>query len=155
MMAKITLSLPDDLKEQMDTVSDDVNWSATAADAFTRKLGEIAQAKDVKDLSDVAARFKAEDLEDEQEDFQRGHEAGYEWAKNFARPKGLRAIRKELDCVTRDTEWSAKLLATWAADPDLDYLFEDKEQDEVDDFYRGFAYGAIALYDEVAKFRRS
>ncbi len=154
MMAKITLSLPDNLKEQMDTVSDDVNWSATAADALTRKLGEIAQAKVVKDLSDVAARFKAEDLEDEQEDFQRGHEAGYEWAKDDARPKSLRAIGKHLDCVMANIEWSANLLATWAYCDEGD-MFEDEELDEVDDFYRGFAYGAIALYDEVAKFRRT
>ena len=48
MMARTTISLPDELKARMDSISERVNWSEVAADAFKARLTEIENTRDVK-----------------------------------------------------------------------------------------------------------
>lgn len=45
---RINITLTGDLKERMQAVTEDVNWSAIASRAFELKLAEIAARKQVK-----------------------------------------------------------------------------------------------------------
>lgn len=83
-MARQNIYVNDDLKERMDAVREPVNWSEVAADAFEKKLGEIAQRKKRKTMTDVVQRLRASKLEHESEEEKLGRKAGEEWARDHA-----------------------------------------------------------------------
>src|SRR4051794_7369221 len=90
---RTTISIPQDLKEQMDAVKDQVNWSAVAARAFQAKLFEI-QARKAKSMSkeDVVKRLRALQEQEGEEEYAEGKQAGREWAERQAKPRELRRL---------------------------------------------------------------
>ena len=61
-MARMNISVPDNLKDHMDGAEESVNWSKVASRAFEIELGEIAKRKKVKDMNSVVQRLKASKL---------------------------------------------------------------------------------------------
>lgn len=101
---RANISLPRDLKKQMDETKVPVNWSAVAVEAFKTKLKELESEKETKSMDDVIARMKAAQELDDSEDHQEGMEAGENWARQEARPKELRRL---VAYMTASQEYSA------------------------------------------------
>src|SRR5947207_11274298 len=86
-MARTTISLPDDLKAEMDKAAADANWSAIAADAFRSELNQIKArnaARKGKPMQAAIERLKASKQKYEEEATGRGHGAGIKWARDEA-----------------------------------------------------------------------
>jgi len=104
---RVNITVPPDLKRQMDAVSASVNWSAVAQQAFRAKLTELASKKEVETMNEMIARLKAASEMDASEDYQAGAMAGERWVRNQARPRQLRRLDKELDRWETDaSDWS-------------------------------------------------
>src|SRR4051812_46380765 len=106
-MARINVSISDDLKRRMDEVDDGgerVNWSALASQAFEAKLAEIITKRGAKNMRDVIARMRA--LKNTggrgDGDQSRGREAGTNWAKNTADPSQLERLDELINGVDED-----------------------------------------------------
>jgi hypothetical protein len=176
MSYRTTISIPDDLKAQMDAIGDRVNWSAIAATAFQAKVYEIQARKGKKmKKADIIKRLKAAD-EADTEAYDDGKEAGRQWAESEASPKELRKLSSYLEQSDRDntvwwlteTNWNAPYGASdnlaFAIRPKLrqaearesaafweEVLGEDFEGQTKDgDFLHGFGDGAAEVWEEVA-----
>lgn len=119
---RITITLTGDLKERMQAVTEDVNWSAVASRAFESKLAEIAARKGKIEMSDVIQKFRAQAQEDSSDMYQAGFECGQEWAKS---PNG--ASRKQLVRLEKRRE---KVGEYWSEE------FCNEEGSPCEDFYR-------------------
>lgn len=84
MAARTTISLPDDLKAEMDAAGAAVNWSAEAAKCFRVVLGRIASEREKKDMTDVIARLRASKIKSESKKQIDARELGREWARSVA-----------------------------------------------------------------------
>src|SRR4051812_10128908 len=101
---RTTISIPQDLKEQMDATADQVNWSAVAAQAFKVKLAEIAsrRARTMSD-EDIVKRMRAVKEAEDGEDREEGKAAGSEWATRWAKPRQL----KRLERLSEGQDWDS------------------------------------------------
>src|SRR5262245_16856118 len=102
---RTTITVPQDLKNRMDAIKEDVNWSALACQAFEAKLGEIAAKKARLTMNNAAAieRLRALKRKENEQNYVRGEELGCGWAKAEATPRELEQL-----AVTRATagsEW--------------------------------------------------
>jgi hypothetical protein len=166
---RTTVTIPPDVKEQMDQVSasDQVNWSAIAAAAFMREVIRI-RTRRVKSMTrtKIVERLQAAGLADP-----RGHEAGRafgrKWAEEAALPRHLRSLPSAGDFkkVYRADEdpqspWDAvDNLAHRIADltdlADCRSFWTDAigpdgaELMMVEDFARGFLVGAREVWEDV------
>jgi hypothetical protein len=70
---RTTITVPQDLKERMDAVQVDVNWSAVAARAFEEKLVEIASKKEKREMSDFIRVFGPDPGNKNQQTYQHLH----------------------------------------------------------------------------------
>ena len=112
-MARINVSISDDLKRRMDEVEDEgVNWSALAAQAFETKLAELITTRGARTMREVIARMKALKNKGGRGDRARGREAGISWAKNVAEPTHLERLDEIVNSAGEDY---------FAEDPDQDY----------------------------------
>jgi hypothetical protein len=112
-MARINLSISDDLKCRMDEVENEgVNWSALAAQAFESKLAELVTKRGARSMREVIARLRAAKHKHRHGASARGREAGTAWASNFARPEHLEALDDLINSGGTDY---------FADDPDQDY----------------------------------
>jgi hypothetical protein len=97
-MARINVSISDDLKRRMDEVEDEgVNWSALAAQAFEARLAELAAKRGARSMRDVIARLRAAVGKGSCEGSARGREAGIAWASNVALPGHLETLADLLE----------------------------------------------------------
>ncbi len=111
-MARINVSISDDLKSRMDEVEDGgVNWSALAAQAFETKLAEIVKQRGARSMRDVIARMRALKNKSGRGERAKGRGAGIAWAKNSAEPTHLERLD---DLISSAGE---------------DYFAEDADQD--------------------------
>ena len=112
-MARINVSISDELKSRMDEVEDEgVNWSALAAQAFEAKLAELVTKRGARNMRDVIARMRALKYKRGRGDRSRGREAGIVWAKNAAEPDQLERLDDLINSAGEDY---------FAEDPDQDY----------------------------------
>jgi hypothetical protein len=174
---RTTITVPQDLKRRMDAIKERVNWSALACKAFEEKLAEIASKKGRKTMDDVIQRLRGSKQQMESEDRKAGETAGQAWAKDQAEARELENLEKFLDGLDHQPRYgrgeffsdygssaysNAELLYFKLhpeAEDDRDgaenfwvcALGDDKHQAESDDFLRGFAEGAEAIWLEVKK----
>ena len=94
---RMNISVPDDLRRQMDAVQDSVNWSATACNAFRDKLAQIAQRERKMEMQDVINRLKASKERGDSETFDAGYAIGTEWAQNEAEARDLENLAEAED----------------------------------------------------------
>jgi len=168
----MNVSVPDEIRKRMEKVREPVNWSAVATEAFIKKLGEIAAAKEKKDMSAVIDRLRASKIEATSATGKEGYAAGRQWAMHaagYGELEGIARFASETDSVA-DVRWNAP----WAA---MDYaamaalgidekdrqnrndsdIREDIESFWDDNFTRagdddwldGFLAGASAVWEEV------
>lgn len=158
--AKMTISVPSDLKARMDEV-DGVNWSAAACAAFGRKLAEVSYMGEQSDVLDIAAgRYLAHEAEYRAECEDEGRKAGREWALN-AEPRALNRLFKakgdpaypklfddEGDSLSVVLDLEADLAyEIWAGEATLDQQEYATERA----FLVGFVEGALATREEIVK----
>jgi hypothetical protein len=169
--ARTTITVPPDLKARMDAVDEPVNWSALACQAFEQRLAEIIKRKGSSNMNDVISRLRASKRTYENAQYQAGHEAGQAWAKDEAEAGELILLSQWKDRAGRD--WD-DYFATGENDaygscenfvftiwPEHDgnrttseefwegNVPEGQSDHPEDNFVRGFAEGALAVWDEV------
>lgn len=151
-MARMNISVPDDVKARMDAVEEAVSWSAVASRAFEIELGEIAKRKQVKDMSDVIARLRASKLESDTEEYQNGHEDGKEWAEQYAAFSELRRLSKAEE-RRQDWDWDGHSIPQVAGGDAYDAEFWEGYEgidNFGEDYFNGFVAGALEVFDQVA-----
>ncbi len=91
---RTTISVPQDLKKQMEAISEPVNWSGVACDAFRVKLAEISRKKENHEMSDVIERLRASKRESQGAEYQHGSSCGQDWARNWAEAVELERLER-------------------------------------------------------------
>lgn len=174
-MARTTISLPDELKEQMDAVEGE-NWSAIAAEAFRKRLAELEWLKRATKMTkeSIVKRMQSAKDEEGKENYLEGQAAGRQWAAKDATPKQLKRLAAYVeDCDRNSVAWWDSETPMWNAPFSApDYLFfeispkdqgdrhapgefwehvlGDEAEERYDaDFLKGFGEGALAVWDEV------
>lgn len=154
--ARTTITVPLALKKEMDEIDGlvRVNWSATAAEAFRRKILEVRATMDTKTMNDVVTRMKAAAKADQAEALDRGAEAGREWAKQYARPSQLRRLDNKYKGPDPDSERPLFDLCRVIGDEEhFDAFTEEVGVDPADEaepeYARGFALGALEVWKQV------
>lgn len=99
---RTTISVPRDLKRQMDAVKQPVNWSALACRAFEEKLADIATKKEEKTMFDIIQRLRATkpDLI-----YQQGHADGRRWASERAECEDLLRLERLYERKRSGRDW--------------------------------------------------
>jgi len=173
--ARISLTIPMELKEELERVAAHQNWSLWAAECFrTRLLGIKAKQRMGSDMKTVIERLR-ESLElDKRSEFDEGTEAGRKWAENVAtagqllRLAGLSAsgafgprrsagTRRGWPGALADAIHGARLseneiMQFWKScvgHTDVKLLFETDLSLGPTDFLRGFVDGAVKTWDAV------
>lgn len=163
------ISVPSDLNNRMSKAKD-VNWSAVACEAFEIKLGEIAKQKENKAMTDVIDRLRASKRQGDNESFKKGLNDGREWASDMAEAAELERLERFLDdqsSQTGDWDWWFEDADTSTAEALSNAIGGEDGWDAVEfweravgdfrgnpdmsdgSYLRGFAEGAINLWDEV------
>ena len=91
-MVKMTISVPDELREDMDSLADPPVWSHVAAEAFRQAVNEAKAKQKVQNMQDVIDRMKAAKSEEESELDRTFRENGRRWAREQATPATLRRL---------------------------------------------------------------
>ncbi len=167
--ARTTITIPPDLKARMEAVEEPVNWSAIACRAFEQKLAEIIRRKGPKDMAEVIDRLRASRRRHESEQLALGNARGQSWARDQAEVGELILLERLRDeCGRRD--WDGLFMSgegdaygssehfVFAIWPERDgdrgaatefWEMLGIEHHPQDDFVRGFAEGALEVWDEV------
>ncbi|QJW93090.1 hypothetical protein [Frigoriglobus tundricola] len=157
---RMNISLPTDLKREMDAVKD-VNWSNVAAEAFRLKLLEIRSSQKGATMQQVVNRMKAAAKLEESAEHRAGKQAGEKWARDTATPAQLRRlaeIRDELFVGVPDTfGWPGILYVTFHKGADVDRaevngywssVLGEKDAERIyeEQFASAFVEGALAVW---------
>jgi hypothetical protein len=160
---RMTITIPPSVKEQMDQIKEQVNWSAVAAEAFQRKVVEI-RTRRTKTMTKakLVERLRAAG-EADPKGFEAGSDHGRKWAEEKAIPRYLRNLAKNqkeaFEEYRGDDEERAhlSLRLAWAVtsgDRNWKMIWTDALgtseffMDE-EDFARGFVAGALEAWEEV------
>jgi hypothetical protein len=164
----MTITVPLGVKELMDQVTDQVNWSAVAAEAFQRKVVEIRTGRTkAMTKAKVIQRMKAAD-EADPKGFEAGRRFGRKWAEEKALPRYLRNLAKDPDrgfepyTDPEDPEqqpWGlyatlASAITEGECEGYQEFWVEAIGPDgywlaNTEDFARGFVAGALEVWEEV------
>lgn len=169
-MARANLYVLDSLKKRMDKAKRYVNWSKVAQAAFEQKLGELAQQKEIKKMSDVIQRLRASKLESDSDVEKQGRNDGREWAMHTA--KAVELERLDSAKANRLQDWDYAFDGeTWPGMVFFRFLRAESEEfhhDEPRDFWAAasgddharlsddaayvaaFADGALQVWSEVS-----
>lgn len=90
-MARLNISISDELKADMDRVPDRINWSALAAEVFSREVRMVARV-DRMNLDAIVNRLRASREEEKAMEREMGHTAGADWAAQRATYSLLKLI---------------------------------------------------------------
>jgi len=155
----MNFSIPEKIKEQMEALSQPVDWSGIVVEAIATKLQEIDRRKYATYIGDVVRRLQAGG---ESVSFNKGQEAGREWACNRATWLELqRAAREDQnpEVMVGEPDHLGWAGAFYRAIHDV----EEVDQDEVEQFWaqcsmrhpnderlRGFLMGAGEVFEAVS-----
>jgi hypothetical protein len=152
---RTTISIPQDLKERMEAIKDQANWSAVAARAFEAELGRIAMKRS-RSMSreDVIKRLQAALKQEAGQSVAVGTGHGRRWAELRATPKDLRRLMRLFEA---SREWESFADLHRALDPsgncskDEMTAYTGIEEEMHDDpfFIRAFVEGATDVWEEV------
>ena len=144
-MAAMNISLSDDLRARMDSVSG-VTWSQVAAKAFELEVNSKTMGKD-NDMTAAIKRLRASRQKAEQEDRASGLDEGKKWAMEHADWVDLDAIAK-MEGNTYDDLQEA--LSNWCNDINEEIFGrEARDQQASDAYVGGFIEGAMLVHDAV------
>lgn len=164
MGTRISVYLSDDLKKRMDKCREPVNWSQVASNAFELKLGEVAEVKEKKTMTDVVQRLRAAKIKNSGGKVKAAMPFGREWATEDAEPDQLERLAEyaESECAFDHTGVSsAHSIAEHIAFAILDI---EKDRQGAREFWQtalgigdfpddktaeGFARGALEVWEAV------
>jgi hypothetical protein len=159
------ISVPAKLHECMEQYTE-VNWSSVACHAFELKLGELAQAKEEKNMSDVVARLRASKLKADSESYGYGVEDGKKWSNDYAEVAELERLERFNETSPWNDRFSdskfpgLELLTVIVGDggdrPDYRDSLEFWEGNDASEewqnnteYVHGFAMGAIEVWNKA------
>src|SRR6266850_6111139 len=90
-MARISLYVPDDLKERMDASGDAINWSVVARPSLNAALAAYERRTGAT-MTTAVERLRASRLEAAQEDWAIAIENGRAWARDIASYRALERL---------------------------------------------------------------
>jgi hypothetical protein len=168
-MARTTISLPDELKREMDKIGGDANWSALAADTFLAEINRIKARKAAlkgKPMEAAINRLRQSKVEFLGAAQERGKADGTRWAMETADYGELKRLADNWpQCETTETTD-----ALGAPGVFLNLISEDDERCDrmdIDDFWvnlgkesrdedaysaqywDGFVEGALEVFEKV------
>jgi hypothetical protein len=158
-MVRMNISLPDDLKRQMDEISG-VNWSEEARGAF-EVVVQRHKPIEGTEMEQVINRLRASKEEAEKQEEGKGFEEGQAWAKNEATFVQLRDIKRSGMSPALETNpytlfVRAFDLGAWDCDTDSAFdNFRDhqpelaKKMERSKAYSKGFILGAVNLYEQI------
>ncbi len=171
----MSISVPEKLKEEIDSVELRVNWSSVACSAFQQELLRInlMSGKEI-DIEQSIERLRASDNERSTYEYANGFHEGKLWAASQATPTELRRLDDSIDennpywdCgfIYQDGQgysvaeiWFATIQGMNNQDDlrDMDSREPDDFWDQVcgnttpdQDFVKGFVLGAIEFWNQV------
>jgi|GEM_PF-1187500 len=161
---RTTITVPCELKIQMKSVGDYVNWSAVACKAFETKLQDLVQQEDVENLDQVVERLRKLNAErTDSDEHKTGFETGKRWAMNRATPaqlSSLETFRNEMS----EPEWREMFQHRGGVRELTKCLMHEEpgrgrgrmfwreildERPDNTDFFAGFAEGALEVWKAV------
>jgi hypothetical protein len=174
---RVTISIPSALRDRMEAVKGQVNWSAVAARAFDAKLLELelAAKRGHMQKQDIVKRLKAT-KDNDTEDYEDGKAAGQQWAAEEATAKELERIaryirRMEAGQGSSHVAWWHVGAPQWRVSPTHEFAYaaqpkykddpsaaddfwqaalgDDAERIEDPDFFHGFGDGVVEVWNEV------
>jgi hypothetical protein len=145
-MARINISIPDELKVRMDKHLS-INWSQAASEQFESKINEIELSVEIKDMTGAIARLKASKANFKNDIKKQGYQFGLEWAMVDADYEELNRLSKsykemEIPECLKDLE---RLITD--QNYDLDDLIEHGIEEP--EFIAGFMDAAIEVFNKV------
>ena len=165
-MSRTTISLPDDLKAEMDKAGGDANWSAVAADAFRSELTRIKARKATLKGNTMQAtiqRLKASKEAYAKEGAERGRNAGATWASQNAEYGELKLLDdnwQQVESCETDDAFGAPgvflgMIGMDVGRQDINEFwsnlgFEVNDPDQYSaEWWDGFVEGALEVFQEV------
>jgi hypothetical protein len=159
---RMTITIPQRVKDQMENVTEQVNWSSVAAEAFQRKVIEIRTRRaKMMTKAKIVERLKKAGEADPR-GFEAGRAWGRKWAEEKALPRYLRNIAKGIseDVFEDDPDRAGRLCVKLAQEITGETtgsigFWEDAIDDggaglgDTEDFARGFLAGALEVWEEV------
>lgn len=162
-MARTTISLPDDLKAEMDKSDSEANWSALAADAFRAEINRIRARKaalEGKRMQATVARLKASKAAYAKDANARGQIVGGRWASQEADYRQLKSLSLAMPLDLNKSDDPLPLVLRMmgnerARQDQLDFWTNLRYEHDNDDrdsgpFWDGFVAGALEVFKEVA-----
>jgi hypothetical protein len=146
-MARISVSVPDEMKDRMDALGDRVNWSEAARSAFEREM-TAATMPDDPDLEQVIERLRASKSDFAVEWIRRAREDGRDWAKRWATYEQLWRIAK-LQLFNPYYKEVNRALG-YDEDPQCSPLFHDSEEWPENEYVEAWVEGAKDVWIQVA-----
>src|SRR5262249_27213905 len=98
---RMNISIPADLKQRMDAVTEPVNWSAIAADAFRVHLHKVAARRANIDMKTIIERLKTSKQLSDDASLSDGERDGRDWAARQAEAIQLQRLERARDPVGR------------------------------------------------------
>jgi hypothetical protein len=148
-MARINVSVRDDLKERMSALDHKVNWSEVAQSAFEREVSARTVSGD--DMEQVIERLRASKASFEERERTAGVEFGQRFAKRSASYEHLRAIAElRLVGIPPRAGDVDRALGLKVLDPRESFWREGGElKVPSDEYVKGFVDGASDVWAEV------
>jgi Arc/MetJ-type ribon-helix-helix transcriptional regulator len=151
LMARLSIYVRDDLKQQIDEAGDTINWSEVVRPAITAALAAHKHRKD-QNVSSAIERLRASKQESDQDDRTTGHIDGRTWAENDAEYAWLRRLANN---SVRAHAPSGALFRAIDPNDEMDnselgkICFGDDDDDRSDTYIEGFIEGAVEFFEQV------
>ena len=143
-MARMNISIPDELKASMDKLS--INWSAIAQDSFTHAV-EIAKLQESNmELDAGIARLRESKKRNSEREHADGVADGKQWALDCAEYDDLKGCAATLDLAENNGD-AASYLFGLIQERGLD--IDQGAREIEDDYALGFLEGAVQVYRQV------
>ena len=152
-MARMNITVSDDVREKMNKhVS--VNWSKTAADAFTALMNDIESTEGVNNMAEAIARLKASKSKFKDQAKTQGYGFGMAWAMKTADYEELKRISDFQETASNNymmNEIPASLdeLASIITGGDYDFYELLSEGVDSSAYIEGFIDAAMEVLDKV------
>jgi hypothetical protein len=170
----MTITVRADIKARINEVKDEANWSAVACRAFEQELAEVIKLKGADAVKDTIERLRASRRRLNDDRFQEGFAMGQAWAKVSAEAGELERLADLRDRSSQDGwGWEGNFdppdgASAYSAAERIAFVILAEEYDgdwgeasnfweqqagqekhPPDEFVRGFAEGALEIWDLV------
>ena len=150
-MARMNISVPEEMRAEITRLGEKVNWSGLAQDAFAREIARLSKPKETT-MSSVIERLRESKKKHEEEVVNFGKLKGRQWAEQRAEWPELQRVAK-IEGPEHVDDWALEALFS-AIDPDLSppdvaRHLGIEAYAITDEFAEAFIDGAREVYEEV------